>query len=295
MGYGMNFLEYVSEQISAANGKAFNAHQQQAMGGGCINQAQLISDGNQQYFIKTNKRSLLSMFTSEAQALTEIAATQTVRVPQVIVAGEYAQQSFLVLENLQLGGRCNMAMLGQQLAAMHKVTRPQFGWHQENVIGSTQQINTPMNNWVLFWQQHRLGFQLSLAEKNAYGGELQKQGERLLADMAVLFKNYHPQASLLHGDLWGGNAAGLMDGSPVIFDPALYFGDREADIAMTELFGGFSSDFYAAYKEAWPLDNGYQVRKTFYNIYHIINHLNLFGEGYYSQAVNMINRVLAEI
>ena len=291
----MTFLQYVSEQISAARGEAFNARQQQTMAGGCINQAQLISDGDQQYFIKTNKRSMLAMFTSEAQALTEIAATQTVRVPQVIVAGEYAQQSFLVLENLPLGGRCNMAMLGQQLAAMHQVTQPQFGWHQENVIGSTQQINTPMNDWVLFWQQYRLGFQLSLAEKNAYGGELQKQGERLLADMAVLFKNYQPQPSLLHGDLWGGNAAGLTDGCPVIFDPALYYGDREADIAMTELFGGFSSDFYAAYKEAWPLDDGYKVRKTFYNIYHIINHLNLFGEGYYSQAVNMINRVLAEI
>ena len=291
----MSFLQYVSEQISAATGEIFVPRQQESAAGGCINQAVSISDGKQQYFIKSHQASMRLMFQSEAQALHEIAASQTVRVPAVIVQGEYGGKSFLVLEQLDLSGRCDMAMLGHQLAAMHKLTQSQFGWHQDNVIGATRQINTAENSWLTFWRQHRLGFQLSLAAKKGYGGRLQKQGERLLADAGLLFTDYQPPASMLHGDLWGGNAAGLADTQPVIFDPALYYGDRETDLAMTELFGGFSADFYAAYNEAWLMHDGYNVRKTFYNIYHIINHLNLFGEGYYSQAVNMMDSVLAEI
>ena len=291
----MSFWRYISEQISDATGEPFQCQQQLAAGGGCINQAQTISDGRRQYFVKTNRRDLAFMFETEALALQEMAGTNTVRVPEAIVAGVYQEQSFLVLEQLDLSGRCNMAQLGRQLAAMHRISQPLFGWHHDNVIGSTEQPNQMMNNWVEFWRQNRLGFQLSLARKNGYGGELQQLGERLLADFPVLFESYHPQASMLHGDLWGGNAAGLADGTPVIFDPAFYYGDREADLAMSELFGGFSRDFYGAYNEAWPLDHGYSLRKTFYNIYHIINHLNLFGGGYHGQALHMMESLLSEI
>ena len=146
-----------------------------------------------------------------------------------------------------------------------------------------------------FWRDHRLGFQLTLAAQNGYGGELQSLGEKLLLEMPRLFTGREIKPSMLHGDLWGGNVAGLKDGSPVIFDPAFYYGDREADLAMTYVFGGFSPDFYASYQNAFPLDEGFAVRKTFYNIYHIINHLNLFGGGYHAQAIHMMEQVLAEM
>ena len=127
-----------------------------------------------------------------------------------------------------------------------------------------------------------------------FTGELQEEGDRLLANLGQFFGDYWPEASLLHGDLWGGNWSTDGAGSPVLFDAAVYFGDREADIAMTELFGGFDSTFYAAYRESWPLDSGYEVRRDLYNLYHILNHYNLFGGGYANQALAVTRRLLAE-
>jgi fructosamine-3-kinase len=132
-----------------------------------------------------------------------------------------------------------------------------------------------------------------LAAENGHRGQLQRLGDQLMARFAVLI-DHAPSPSLLHGDLWGGNLAFSTDGEPVIYDPATYYGDREAEIAMTELFGGFSADFYAAYRDAWPIDEGYRVRKTLYNLYHVLNHLNLFGGGYGGQARLMMERLLAE-
>ena len=182
---------------------------------------------------------------------------------------------------------------GRELAAMHRTRGRAFGWHRDNTIGSTPQQNTPLDDWVSFWRERRLDFQLKLAAQNGYGGRLQQRGEQLLERFPVLM-NHEVAPSLLHGGLWGGNIAYDRDGSPVIFDPAVYYGDREADLAMTELFGGFAGNFYAAYNEAWPLDSGYGVRKVLYNLYHILNHLNLFGDGYLSQSQSMIDRLLAE-
>jgi fructosamine-3-kinase len=200
-----------------------------------------------------------------------------------------------VLEYLELGGssRVSDRLLGQQLAYLHQHTQPYFGWHRDNTIGSTTQINQQSHDWLKFWQEQRLGFQLQLAAKNGYGGRLQASGERLGSELAVFF-NHTPTPSLLHGDLWSGNAATDKQGNPVIFDPACYYGDREADLAMTELFGGFSGDFYAAYQDVWALHEDYRVRKSLYNLYHILNHLNLFGGGYLRQAENMITGLLAQ-
>jgi fructosamine-3-kinase len=178
---------------------------------------------------------------------------------------------------------------------MHKMTGEHFGWRRNNTIGSTPQINTPGDDWVNFWRQHRLGYQLELAGRNGCGKALLKVGDRLMDKFPALFSSYHPRPSMLHGDLWGGNASALADGTPVIYDPAFYYGDREADLAMTELFGGFGRAFYATYDETWPLDSGYPVRRTFYNLYHVINHFNMFGGGYLGQAVSMTERVLADI
>ncbi len=170
----------------------------------------------------------------------------------------------------------------------------QFGFSQDNFIGTTPQPNAWANDWITFWREQRLGFQLQLAEQNGYGGKLQTLGEKLLGALPLFFTGYTPQPSLLHGDLWGGNHAFLADGTPVVFDPAPYYGDRECDIAMTELFGGYPTDFYAAYRAAYPLDVGYATRRDLYNLYHILNHANLFGGGYAKQAEQMMQSLLAE-
>ena len=133
--------------------------------------------------------------------------------------------------------------------------------------------------------------QFKMLYDKGYQSYLMPLSDKLLKQLEVLLKNHNPPASLLHGDLWSGNYAYNEQSQPVIFDPALYYGDRETDLAMTELFGGFNADFYSAYNEAWPLDEGYKIRKTLYNLYHILNHANLFGTSYLNQAVNMMQRL----
>ncbi|MDD1626394.1 MAG: fructosamine kinase family protein [Methylococcaceae bacterium] len=287
----------ISEQIESVTGQPFKVVSAHALSGGDINSAFRLQGEDRLYFIKLNRADLVAMFEAEFAGLQELEKTQSVRVPGPVVCGKTGEHSFLVLENIELGcsNKVSDRLLGQQLALMHQQQQPYFGWHRDNTIGSTLQINNQNNDWLTFWREQRLGFQLKLAGNNGYGGSLQANGERLCSDMAMLFNDYMPQPSLLHGDLWSGNAAVDKLGSPVIFDPACYYGDREADLAMTELFGGFSRDFYTAYQSVWPLDDGYDVRKTLYNLYHILNHLHLFGGGYLRQAESMMAMLLSEI
>lgn len=293
-----DFWTALERHVAAATGRPFAAHRRQPLGGGCINQAWRVGDDGREFFIKVNVAAGLAMFEAEAVGLTELAATRTVRVPAPVRAGSAAGRAFLVLEYLPLdgqGGARAMEVLGHQLAALHRQPRPYFGWHRDNAIGSTPQPNGCHDDWIEFWRERRLGFQLDLAGRNGHGGGLQRQGEQLRVRLAGLFEGYRPTPALLHGDLWSGNAASIADGQPVIFDPAVYYGDREADLAMTELFGGFPERFYAAYREAAPLDVGYPHRRTLYNLYHVLNHLNLFGGGYRAQAEGMIAQLLAEL
>jgi protein-ribulosamine 3-kinase len=289
--------QYITEKIEAVTGQPFKMVSADAISGGDINSAYRLQGHNKSYFVKLSRADLAAMFEAEYAGLRAIAQTQTVHVPAPVVCGKTAGHSFLVLEYIELGRSTQASdrLLGRQLALLHQQKQPYFGWHRDNTIGSTLQFNKPSHDWLTFWRDQRLGFQLKLAADNGYGGSLQTNGERLCSDMAALFANYLPQPSLLHGDLWAGNASVDKRGSPVIFDPACYYGDREADLAMTELFGGFSRDFYAAYQADWPLDHGFGIRKTFYNLYHILNHLNLFGGSYLRQAESMMNMLLAEI
>jgi fructosamine-3-kinase len=288
--------DVIARAITQATGENFEPRNRRAVGGGCINHTEVLEDGGRRYFVKSNDAARLAMFEAEAAGLTEIALSKSVRVPQPVCTGRHAGQAFLVLEHLDLGrgGGNSEQLLGRQLAALHRTTQTHFGWRRNNTIGSTPQINTEEADWPRFYREHRLRYQLQLARGNGHRGNLQIQGERLLERLPTFFSSYLPKPSLLHGDLWGGNHAALADGTPVIFDPAVYYGDREADLAMTELFGGFGSGFYSAYHEAWPLDPGYRVRKDLYNLYHVLNHLNLFGGGYRSQAERLIDRLLAE-
>jgi len=174
---------------------------------------------------------------------------------------------------------------------LHQSTRERFGWHRDNTIGLTPQHNAWSEDWVSFLREQRLGFQLQLAAENGFTGSLQVQGARLLKRLPVFFERYTPHAALLHGDLWGGNWA-CCDGAPVIFDPAVYFGDPESDLAMTRLFGGFGTAFYEAYERKAPLAPGHRERCDLYQLYHVLNHLNLFGSAYLGRAQELINKLL---
>ena len=291
----MTLAAGVSEAIAAATGAPFSAAKVSAVGGGDINQAFSVSDGTRRYFVKANRAASLPMFDTEAEALNAFAATRSVRVPQPLCSGVAAGQAFLVLEHLELRGSGNAALLGTQLAQLHRAPQGRFGWGHDNWIGSTPQPNGWQNDWIAFWRDRRLVHQLRLAAQNGYGGALQQDGEALLSRLGAFFDGYAPVPSMLHGDLWGGNHGYLADGVPVIFDPATYLVDRECDLAMSELFGGFAPEFYAAYREAWPLDAGYAVRRTLYNLYHILNHANMFGGGYAAQAQRLMAQSLAQI
>jgi len=290
------FLQ-VGRAIGASEGFACTVEKSTSVGGGCINSAFRIEGGGRSYFVKMNRRELSAMFEAEAEGLKEIIATATVRAPRPVCAGIDGDRAFLVLESLNMRaarGSCDRK-LGERLAALHAVRQPYFGWHRDNTIGSTHQPNAKNQDWVIFWSRNRLGYQLDLAARQGYGGRLQREGEKLQSHLSDLFSGYQAQPALIHGDLWGGNYSSDEAGEPVIYDPAAYYGDREADLAMTELFGGFGRDFYDAYREAYPLAVGYSVRKVLYNLYHILNHLNLFGGGYLGQAESMMGTLLAEV
>jgi protein-ribulosamine 3-kinase len=287
----------IAESIERATGVPFVVERSDPVGGGCINQGFELRGGGREFFVKLNTAASLSMFEAEAAGLEEITATGTVRVPRAVCAAADALHAWLALEHLPLSanGGPAMASLGEQLAAMHRATRERFGWRRDNTIGSTPQVNTQLLDWVEFWRRHRLGYQLALAARNGYRSALQNKGAQLLEQLPQFFQGYRPAASLLHGDLWGGNMAATAGGEPVIFDPAVYYGDREADLAMTMLFGGFTPAFYRAYETQWPLDPGHRERRELYNLYHVLNHLNLFGGGYRAQAEGMIDRLLAAL
>ncbi len=200
-----------------------------------------------------------------------------------------------MLEYLELTSRGPASLLGEQLAALHGIPGDRFGWSRDNYIGTTPQLNSPSDDWIGFWRDCRLGPQLAMARDAGFGSRLSDRGERLLAGLDVLLGDHEPVASLLHGDLWAGNKAYTPAGQPVIFDPASYHGDRETDIAMSELFGGFEQAFYDAYQACSPLPAGYPLRRDLYKLYHVLNHLNLFGSAYLCRSESLIDSLLARI
>jgi len=288
--------EKTGNEIARATGRPFTLTGTEETGGGCINSTLVLAGREGRYFVKLNEAARVEMFEAEAAGLAALAAAGAVRVPTPLCVGQADEFAFLVLEYLSLRPATDRGQeqLGRGLALLHRTTSPSFGWVRDNTIGSTRQPNPRYGDWLVFWREARLGFQLHLAKRQGAPETLTTKGEQLLEWLPALFGTHRPAPSLLHGDLWGGNFAQTGDGEPVIFDPAVYFGDRETDIAMTELFGGFGQRFYAAYREASPLDPGYPTRKLLYNLYHVLNHFNLFGGGYALQAEKMIGRLLSE-
>ena len=288
-------IQSIAESVGAIDQDAIRS-----VGGGSINRSYKIPalDGTA-YFLKTNHASALDMFYAERDGLRELEIADAIRVPRVLTAAAVGDTAFLLMECLHLGGKSATAglRLGSLLAKQHRCTRMEYGWYRDNTIGSTPQVNGWDDDWVRFFCDKRLGYQLELAIANGFdngrGGNLRERGARLMQRLPDFFADYRPEPSLLHGDLWGGNWGAMADDQPAIFDPAVYYGDREADIAMTRLFGGFGPEFLAAYNKAWPLDVGFERRCDLYNFYHVLNHLNLFGGGYLRQVSDMLDRLLA--
>lgn len=287
--------------IAQATGDAFELVAESPVGGGCIHTALQLtgrtSRGERQYFAKVNGADRAAMFAAERDGLAALRKAGALRVPGVVAQGSDDEHAWIVLEWLELEGLgpASAATLGASLATQHRTAHRSFGWPRDNFIGSSVQRNTPSDDWAAFWRDHRLHAQLRIAAANRLPSRMIDRGERLAADCAALFRNHVPERSLLHGDLWAGNAAAFPDGTPAVFDPAVYVGDREADVAMTELFGGFPPDFLAAYRAHWALSDGYTVRRDLYNLYHVLNHANLFAGGYVRQATHSIEALLAEI
>jgi protein-ribulosamine 3-kinase len=246
-------------------------------------------------FRKTGPESAYDMFAAEADGLAELRAADEIRVPDVIDLGVMNGQAYIDLEHLDLmpADRNVERALGERLAALHRHTTEQFGWFRDNTIGLTPQHNDLSDSWPGFYRTHRHGYQVKLAIRNGFGTEIADLGDRVAERLVDLFEGYDPAPSLLHGDLWGGNW-GCVDREPVLYDPAVYFGDRETDIAMTMLFGGFGDAFYAAYQSAWPMEPGHEQRLKLYRLYHVLNHLNLFGRSYLGQAVSLMQDLLRD-
>lgn len=309
----MTCWQSIAHHISQSLGSSFQITQKTSVGGGSINAAYKISGINQHqeqlnYFVKLNSAALEYMFQVEFDSLNELSQTEIMQIPKPVCFGttkatgkaatnsaekqtNELNKSYLVLEYLAMNAQGDARAMGQALAQMHKISSKHYGWYQDNIIGSTPQSNQYHSNWLNFWREERMIPQFKMLYDKGYQSSLMPLSDKLLKQLEVLLKNHNPPASLLHGDLWSGNYAYNEQSQPVIFDPALYYGDRETDLAMTELFGGFNADFYSAYNEAWPLDEGYKIRKTLYNLYHILNHANLFGTSYLNQAVNMMHRL----
>lgn len=267
------------------------------VGGGCIHSAvrARFEDGAER-FVKWNRSAPADMFPTEAAGLRALESIGTLRVPGDAVAGEQGDLRFLVMEAIDEGSRRSgfFEGFGRGLAELHRRSRSdRHGFEHDNYIGSTPQPNGWLEDGVEFVRTRRLGHQLELARSRGRSDRtLDRLGERLLDRLDAWFGDLDEPPCLLHGDLWSGNFLVDESGEPVLVDPAVYYGHREADLAMTRLFGGFSPEFYPAYEEVWPLPPGSEERIAIHQLYHLLNHLNLFGGGYRSGCIRIFERLV---
>ena len=248
-------------------------------------------------FLKIGSNNDFNRFAAEARGLELISLTNTVQTPQVLSLGNIGDNAYILMEFLDMGPQTNHSALelGKQLAKMHKTTADSFGLEQTNWIGLTEQLNKQETDWVVFYKDQRLLPQLELAYSKGYTATLEDKASHLLNNLDVFFEDYEPVPSLLHGDLWSGNWGTLYNNEPVIFDPAVYYGDRETDIVMTLLFGGFSQEFYESYNHTWSMSSSFNTRQDLYNLYHVINHLNIFGTSYLTQSENLLDKLTLKL
>jgi fructosamine-3-kinase len=301
-GLDARLRQALNEAISNFSGSTCHIQTIAEAPGGSVSRTVIARTERQYWFVKLNRAELHEMFAAEADGLKALSACPALRVPRVVADGVSGRQAYLVLEYLKLSplnedrpAGNSIISAGRALAELHRIEGAEFGWRRDNFIGSTPQFNTERHSWPDFFARQRLLPQLELARRQGQRGKLIADGERLSEKLPALFVGCSPAISLVHGDLWHGNVALDEAGALALFDPAVYYGDRESDLAMGELFGGFPDNFYAAYREAWPLTDGYEQRRTLYQLYHVLNHFNLFGGSYRQQAERMIGSLLAQI
>lgn len=268
------------------NGELVSTH---PVGGGCINNGRIIKiSTGETFFLKTNPDAPTDMFAREFEGLVALCVDDGPRVPVPYLSG----QDFLLMEDLAPGTRRNEYWdeFGHQLAALHNHTNRQFGFYHDNYIGSTKQPNPWMDDGWEFFAEHRLLFQAKLANRR---GLISAAHVNRIERLSSRLQNLVPfqRGSLSHGDLWSGNATIDAHGNPAIIDPAAHYGWAEAELAMTTLFGSFPQRFYQAYQEIRPLAPGYEMRYPIYNLYHLLNHVNLFGAGYLGQVIAILDRL----
>ncbi|MCF2946843.1 fructosamine kinase family protein [Paraglaciecola aquimarina] len=277
---------FISEQISQNIQQEFICDDVREIPEGDSHQTFRVSDGKRRFFVKVNEKIRHTNFQAEIEGLKHLNDTELFKISKVITDGVVSDHSFLVLEyiHMQPGNSENWQVFGQLLAKMHQQNKQNmYGWQEDNFIGKTSQNNKWQKNWSQFFAEQRIGFLLQLLADN---GHKLADIDKAVESVHTLLVGHNPQASMLHGDLWQGNT-GFYKDQAVIFDPAFYFGDRETDIAMSELFGRFPNEFYQGYNEIWPLESNYQYRKPIYQLYHTLNHALLF-EGYYLDSAKSI-------
>jgi len=269
-------------QLGNALNTTITVNGESSIVGGCINNAIKINTNKGDFFVKWNTNSKANMFQSEYNGLKVLKDTNTIRIPNVLCFDD----DFLILEFISPSNPNNAfwEVFGQKLALMHKQTHSKFGLDFDNYIGSLYQDNTQNKNWTEFFIQNRLQAQLSIGNLS---GTLLSDFDKLFQKLPNLFPNEKP--ALLHGDLWIGNFLAKNGDTPMLIDPAIYYGNREMDIAMSKLFGGFNSDFYFAYNESRPLENGWEERIQICNLYPLLVHVNLFGGAYINQVKNILS------
>jgi fructosamine-3-kinase len=264
----------------------------ESLSGGCISNAYKVTfEDDTSFLIKINDHSPADMFIKEAHGLKELQKANAIKVPEVILYDE----GFVLLEFItSVTKKKNFfEEFGRKFALLHKFTADEFGFYEDNYIGSTPQINindeTTKKNWTSFYFNKRLLYQFKLAEKNGYADSRLRDAFIKTEDkIEFILGGSDEMPSLLHGDLWSGNYMTDENGEACLIDPAVYYGHREADLAMTKLFGGFSQLFYDSYNESFPLREGWKYRENIYMLYHVLNHLNLFGSGYYAHALSLM-------
>ena len=283
----------IADQLSETLMFSFNIVEKSPIHGGDINDCYMISDGEQRYFVKINQRDFYSNFEIEADNIHTLRQSESVLIPEHILTGKSKEHAFLILNYFPmkpLDDADNSYRFGQQLATLHQWgEQKEYGFDQDNYIGATLQPNKWDKKWSRFFAEQRIGWQLQLMKEK--GITLVDIGEftHLIQDRLA---GHQPRPSLLHGDLWSGNVATSPFG-PICYDPACYWGDRECDLAMTELFSKFHPDFYLGYESIFTVGSGYEERKDIYNLYHLLNHYNQFGGSYLAQCESSISRILS--
>ncbi len=282
----------VGSLLSAQRGTNVSINEVRSVGGGCINEACMLKTSVGNYFLKYNSAtSFPAMFEKEAAGLKILSDTQTITVPRVIQHSQAGKYAFLLLQYIENGnaGGNFWNEFGTKLADLHRNTNTYFGLDHDNYIGSLVQKNNPHPDFTSFFILQRLEPQLELARnKGAFNFSDTRYFDSLFRSLHNIIPSEKP--SLIHGDLWSGNFMVTPEGSPCLVDPAVYYGHREADIAMSLLFGGFNNSFYEAYNQAWPMEKGWQKRTDILNLYPLLVHVNLFGGGYAGQVLRIIRQ-----